>query len=97
MYKSGYWRKVSIAEWFNRLDSVSRKLNGKRFSIVYRFYSTFDGWVRYVGRSDSPVVRANSHWSLIGPYSMHVGLGGQVSWVDFCYIVGKGRCRAAYE
>jgi len=97
MQKSGYWRKVRISDWFDRLASVSRRVEGKGFSIVYRFYSTEHGPVKYVGRSDSPFSRASGHYYGIGVYGIHSGLGGRVTWVDFRYIVGQGRYKASYE
>ncbi len=90
-----YWQPVPIEEWEDRLKAVANRVYGP-FSIVYRFYSEYDGYVRYVGRSDKPFSRAEQHWNMIEDYGVH-NLGGRVVWVDFTYFAGYGRKRAAYK
>jgi len=84
-----YWKQVPVDEWRQRLQEADTR-TGSRFSIVYRFYSTYDGPVRYVGRSDNLLERVAQHWSMIEDYGIHA-LGGRVSWVDFTYLVGRAR------
>jgi hypothetical protein len=95
--KSAYWKPVHISEWVDRLDDVATRAGTGRFSVVYRFYSTYDGPVRYVGRSDDPFSRAEEHCYQIGTDGIHEWLGGRVAWVDFCYFIGRERFRESYE
>lgn len=93
---SKYWKQVKINDWRDRLHEVETRAGTNPFSIVYRFYSTKSGRVRYVGRSDSPFNRQSSHISQIIK-GMHNYLGGQISWVDFKYFTGPSRFKEAYE
>jgi hypothetical protein len=78
------------------VDVIARA-GTENFSIVYRFYSTYDGPVRYVGRSDKPFSRAEGHYNKIWFDGIHEELGGRIAWVDFCYITGRRRFRESYE
>lgn len=84
--KSVYWQPVHVSEWLDRLYDVVTRAGTDRFSIVYRLYSTWDGPVRYVGRSDQPFGRASGHYSMIWFDGIHEELGARIVWVDFCYI-----------
>ena len=95
--KSGYWLPVHVSEWLDRLYDVVARAGTDRFSIVYRLYSTWDGPVRYVGRSDQPFGRASGHYSKVWFDGIHEELGARIIWVDFCYIMGRGRFRESYE
>lgn len=97
MFISNYWKPVKIFDWYNRLCEVETRAGTDKFSIVYRFYSTEYGPVRYVGRSDSPFNRENRHFYQIRDYGIHERLGGRIFLVDFMYITGKGRFRKSYE
>lgn len=94
---SKYWKPVKILDWRYRLYEVETRAGTNEFSIVYRFYSTKNGPVRYVGRSDSPISRSHSHRSQIGDYGIHEYLEGKVSWVDFKYFTGRSRFKEVYE
>lgn len=97
MVKSRYWTPVYITEWFDRLREATTRARTTKFSIVYRFYSTFDGPVRYVGRSDNPFSRESGHYYCVGIYGIHERIGGRVTWVDFLYITGRRRFAESYE
>lgn len=94
---SKYGKQVKILDWKDRLREVETRAGTVKFSIVYRFYSTENGPVRYVGRSDNPISRSYSYISLIGDYGMLEHLGGRISWVDFKYFTGRSRFKEAYE
>ena len=95
--KSRYWKIIHIDDWLDRLEEAATRAGTRDFSIVYRFYSTKGGPVRYVGRSDNPFSRESGHYYSIGVYGIHERLGGRVTWVDFMYITGPGRFRESYE
>lgn len=97
MVRSRYWQPVHIAEWFSRLEEACTRARTSEFSIVYRFYSTVWGSVRYVGRSDNPFSRESGHYFNVGVYGIHERLGGRVTWVDFMYITGLERFRESFE
>ena len=82
--------------WLNRyaesLEDLEQDVN-----IVYRFYSTLDGSVKYVGRSDHPFDRESGHWNNFGQYSMHNRLEIQIVYVDFCYFTGRWRKLYSYR
>lgn len=92
-----YTSKIPIDDWRDKLYERSNRLGTENFSIVYRFYSTYSGPVRYVGRSDSPLGRESQHYGDIGFYGIHEELGCRVAYVDFRIFRGKGRFRKAYE
>lgn len=101
MVKSRFWEPVHITEWVDRLNEAETRASTRagttKFSIVYRFYSTIDGPVRYVGRSDNPFSRESGHYYNVGVYGIHEQIGGRVTWVDFMYITGPGRFKKSYE
>jgi len=95
--KSRYWKPVHITEWLDRLREAETRAGTSKFSIVYRFYSTIDGPVRYVGRSDNPFSRESGYYYKVGIYGIQEQLGGRVTWVDFSYITSLGRFKESYE
>lgn len=95
--KSRYWNLVHITEWIDRLKEAKTRARTTKFSIVYRFYSTIDGPVRYAGRSDNPFSRESGHYYNIGVYGIHAYISGRVTWVDFMYITGRERFKESYE
>ncbi len=97
MVKSRYWTPVHITEWLDRLREAATRARTAKFSIVYRFYSTIDGPVQYVGRSDNPFSRESGHYYRVGVYGIHKRIGGRVTWVDFLYITGRWRFIESYE
>ncbi len=92
-----YWSLINIDEWTERLEHLHRRIDTYKFSIVYRFYSTSYGPVKYVGRSDNPFNRAHNHLNKLEPYSMHNRLEIQVAYVDFCYFTGAWRKSHSYQ
>ena len=95
---SKYWKPSKIVEeWGYRLWEAETRARTDKFSIVYRFYSTRNGAIKYVGRSDSPFYRLNGHVYQIGEYGIHNFLDAQLSWVDFKYFTGQSRFKEGYE
>ena len=93
---SKYTNRIPIEDWRNKLWEINERIN-KEYSIVYRFYSSVNGHVRYVGRSDSPFSRESGHFNRLGLFKKHKRLKIQVSYVDFCRFKGRGRERKSYE
>ena len=94
---SKYWKPVHIFDWYDRLSEAEKRAGTDKFSIVYRFYSTKNGKVRYAGRSDSPYNRLNGHIFQIVDCGMHDFLGSRVTMVDFRYYTGSSHFEKAYE
>ena len=95
---SKYWNPSKIVDdWYYRLYEAKARAGTDKFSIVYRFYSTINGPIRYVGRSDSPINRLNGHVYQMEEYGIHGYLDAQLSWVDFKYYTGQSRFKEAYE
>jgi hypothetical protein len=94
---SNYCKPVKYADWIEKLYKTYLKVEPDEFSIVYRFYSVKNSRIRYVGRSDNPLSRANVHNQQIGFYGMFKSFECQISWVDFKYFTGLSRFKEAYE
>jgi hypothetical protein len=91
-----YCKSYKFDEWKDLFDNVVEKTGENDFSIVYRFYSTRGGCVKYVGRSDSPYERFNYYSSKIGYNNMLESLDFQLSWFNFKYYIGRLRKKEVY-
>jgi len=96
MVSSGYCKRISYKNWLDKCKAKTPEGNDD-FSIVYRVYSVSNGDIRYVGRSDRPFARINSHIQQIICNGVINNIGCRIFEVDFKCFTGKNRFEEAYK